>query len=81
MIAVRLLHRTEWEARLRRRYDCKPLDGKGPLNTAEWWQTPWSHPFTVPVDSEGRCEEWALQRLILDFVKCAPAGWEFPADA
>ena len=78
MISVRFLQRAEWEARLRERYQCQILGGKGPLNTAEWWQTPWGHPFTVPVDADGRCEEWALQRLILDFVKCAPADWKFP---
>jgi hypothetical protein len=76
MIAVRRLPRDEWEARLRR-YKCKPLLGKGPLNTAEWWQMPWGTPFTVPVEAEGYCDEWAIQRLILDLVKVAPPDWSF----
>jgi hypothetical protein len=61
---VRFLNRTEWEAKLRH-YGCKPLEGKGRLNTAEWWQTPWgSAPFTVPIESDGRCDEWAIQRVV-----------------
>jgi len=49
MIAVRFLYREDWEARLRY-YGCTPLQGKGPLNTAEWWQMPWGSPFTVPIE-------------------------------
>jgi hypothetical protein len=81
MIAVRFLHRPEWEAKLRR-YGCKPLPGKTPLNTAEWWQMPWGRqpPFTVPIEADGRCDEAAIQRIILDMVRCAPQDWEFPSD-
>jgi len=72
------LSRDEWEASLRG-YGCKPLEDKGPLNTAEWWQMPWGgYPFTVPADGNGRCEKWALNRLIFDIIKSAPSGWEFP---
>jgi hypothetical protein len=80
MISVRFLHRAEWQARLTDHYGCRPLTGKGKLNTAEWWQTSWGHPFTVPVDAEGRCDEWAVQRLIVDFIKCAPQGYKFPKE-
>ena len=76
MIAVRVLPREAWEARLRR-YKCEPLPGKGPLNSAEWWQMPWGTPFTVPVDGDGACHELALQRVILDIVKVAPADFTF----
>jgi hypothetical protein len=55
----------------------KPLEGKGPLNSAEWWKTPWGRPFTVPAEADGRCDEWAFQRLISDLMKCAPPGWNF----
>jgi hypothetical protein len=79
MISVRFLHRDEWEARLRH-YECQPLRGKGPLNTAEWWQMPWGRPFTVPVDTDGRCEERAFQRVILDIVACTPPDWQFPSN-
>jgi len=78
MNAARSLSRNEWEASLRD-YGCKPLNGKGPLNTAEWWQMPWGgNPFTVPVDDDGRCDKWALNKLILDIIKSTPPGWEFP---
>jgi hypothetical protein len=80
MISVRFLHRLEWERKLRS-YGCKPLEGKGPLNTAEWWQMPWGgQPFIVPTEDDGRCDEWAIARLILDIVKAAPPDWEFPSD-
>jgi hypothetical protein len=77
MITVRFLHRDEWEARLRA-YSCEPLEGKGPLNTIEWWRTSWNYPFTVPIESDGRCDEWAIHRLILDIVRTAPPDWKFP---
>jgi hypothetical protein len=75
MIAVRFLHRAEWEAKLRS-YNCKPLEGTGKLNTAEWWQAPWGRPFTVPAEADGRCDEWALQRAINDLLQSAPPDWE-----
>ena len=63
MIANRLLSRKEWEAKLRR-WKCKPLEGKGQLNTAEWWIGTQGGPFTVPVEGDDdRCEFWALQRI------------------
>jgi hypothetical protein len=77
MIAVRFLNREEWEAKLRS-YGCQPLPGTGRLNTAEWWQAPWKHPFTIPIEADGRCDEWAIARVILDLVRCAPADWKFP---
>jgi len=61
VIANRLLSRVDWEAKLRR-WHCRPLEGKGPLNTAEWWTGP-GGPFTVPTEGEDQCEFWALQRL------------------
>ena len=76
MIAVRLLPRETWEARLKR-YKCKPLEGKGQLNTAEWWQMPWGTPFPVPIEDDASCEEWALQKVILDIVSLAPPDFDF----
>jgi hypothetical protein len=70
MIAVRFLHREEWEPRLRR-HGYKPLDGKGPLNTADWWITPSGRVFTVPCEEGGRCDEWAINKLILDLMGCS----------
>jgi hypothetical protein len=67
VIANRLLSREEWEAKLRR-WHCRPLEGKGPLNTAEWWIGSKGGPFTVPIEGEDdRCEFWALQRICRDF--------------
>jgi hypothetical protein len=75
---VRFLSRSEWEAKLRS-YGCRPLEDKGQLNSAEWWLTPWgSYPFTVPTESDGRCDQWAFQRLIAHIVSCAPEDWKFP---
>jgi hypothetical protein len=55
------LSRKEWEAKLRR-WGCKPLEGKGELNTAEWWIGKLG-PFTVPVNDDGRCDFWAIQKI------------------
>ena len=78
MNVVSLVPREEWEEALRD-HGCEPLEGKGPLNTAEWWRMPWGgYPFTVSVDEEGRCDSWALNRLIADIIRLAPPGWEFP---
>jgi hypothetical protein len=39
------------------------MEGKGRLNTAEWWIGR-NGPFTVPCEGEDdRCEFWALQRI------------------
>jgi hypothetical protein len=62
VIANRLLNRAEWEAKLRL-WKCKPLEGKGLLNTAEWWIGVRGGPFTVPVEGDDQCEFWALHRI------------------
>jgi len=78
MSSVWLVPREEWEEALKS-YGCKPLEGKGPLNSAEWWQMPWGvYPFTVSIEDDGRCDRRALNRLIADIVSQAPPGWEFP---
>jgi hypothetical protein len=75
---VRFLSRAEWEAKLRS-YGCRPLQGEGKLNTAELWLTPWgSYPFTVPVESDGRCDQIAFQRIVAYIASIAPPGWKFP---
>lgn len=64
MIAVFMLPREAWDAMLRKQGH-KPLEGKGPLNSAEWWITPWKHVFTVPIETEDeRCDKWAIERLL-----------------
>lgn len=58
----RFLARVEWE-KLLRDIGAAPLDGKGKLNTAEWWRHD-GMVFTVPVEDDGdRCEFWAIQKL------------------
>ena len=80
MIAVRFVAREEWEAELRF-YGCKPLEGKGKLNTAEWWRTPWQpYPFTVPVEANGRMLQSDLDELAIRIAGSAPEGSEFPWD-
>lgn len=57
------ISRSQWEKKLRS-LGCVPLEGKGHLNTAEWWKDPTGYPFTVPVDNEkGDCDYWAVQRI------------------
>lgn len=48
-----------------REIGAEPLQGKGPLNTAEWWRVVGEGrlPFTVPIDSQGRCDLWAFRRI------------------
>lgn len=58
---LRYLPRPQWEAKLRSA-GCAPLEGKGPLNTAEWWKGP-RGVFTVPTEDDGTCDFWAIQRL------------------
>ena len=65
MIRDRFLRRDQWEKRLRE-IGAEPLEGKGGLNTAEWWHLPVGAPFTVPVEHDGRCDFWALQKLCED---------------
>ena len=81
MTAFRRLPRGEWEAQLRA-HGCLPLDGKGALNTAEWWRWPWPPhiPFTVAVDEEGYADPWAFQRILADMAKLAPPDWQFPEE-
>ena len=63
MIRDRFLERPEWEAKLRR-WGCAPLEGKGPVNTAEWWRGPEGFPFVVPIEDEtGKSDIWAIQEL------------------
>jgi len=77
LIASRRLPREEWEAVLRS-YGCRPLDGKGKLNSAEFWRMPWQHyPFTVPVE-DGFLAQADLQYLIALISSSAPEDWTFP---
>jgi hypothetical protein len=66
MIPGRFLSRQAWQAKLRR-WHCEPLAGKGRLNTAEWWIGPDRRPFTVPVENDGRCDFWAIQKICREF--------------
>jgi hypothetical protein len=68
VIANRLLSRNDWETKLRH-WGCQPLEGKGLLNTAEWWIGPdrTRGPFTVPIEGDEQCEFWALQRICRDY--------------
>jgi hypothetical protein len=77
-LALRVISRAEAIAKLRS-YGCKPLTGKGPLNTAEWWRWPWGGiPFLLPFEGE-TVDAWALQKLIVaDMAILAPSDWKFP---
>lgn len=73
MIRTPLLARSEWEAKLRR-HGLKPLEGGGPLNaTLEWWQAPnGGYPITVPIEKDGSCDFWAIQKICEDIGKPPP---------
>lgn len=77
MIAVRLYPREEWEAQLRA-LGCRPLEGKGHLNTAEWWvaEMGGGQPgfvFTVPVEGpDDRVGERELGIVIAQVKKARP---------
>ena len=60
---LRFVPRSQWEKKLLD-LGARPLPGIGPLNTAEWWRVPGRTPFTVPVEADGACEFWALQKII-----------------
>lgn len=63
MLRDRFLSRSQWEKKLRK-VGAQPLEGKGKLNTAEWWHLPKGAPFTVPVEDEtGRADFWAIKTL------------------
>lgn len=49
MISVRMHPRESWEAALRA-CGCRPCEGLGRLNTAEWWVSNWGFLFTVPIE-------------------------------
>ena len=49
----------------------RPLEGKGKLNTAEWWVGPRGL-VTIPVEKDGACDFWRLQRI---------CGWYVVAEA
>ena len=74
MVSVRF---RDWHAQLRS-LGCEPEDVGKPLNTAEWWRSPWGTRFAVPAESDGRMDRWALQRLVTDIKALAPPGWAFP---
>lgn len=60
---LRFLSRSQWE-KILRGVGAQPLQGKGALNSAEWWHVPGKPPFTVPIEDEtGRCDFWAIQKL------------------
>ncbi len=77
MISLRLIRRSEWEAKLRH-LGCAPQEGVTKLNTAEFWAFPWKgYPFTVPVESNGRMTEQNLHRTMAMVRGEAPEGWSF----
>ena len=59
----RRVARALWEAKLRS-LGAEPLSGRGRLNSAEWWRRPGRPPFTVPLEEDGECDFWALQKII-----------------
>jgi hypothetical protein len=71
----RLFARSEWEPILCD-FGAQPLEGKGRLNTAEWWRAPWGVPFVVPIDESGCCLEEDIFWLAASVVRTMPPGWD-----
>lgn len=76
----RTLPRSQWEKKLRA-LGCKPLEGRGPLNTAEWWTDGHGYPFTISIENEaGDCDFWAIQRICRYLGHEAWANWDGDPD-
>jgi hypothetical protein len=71
MLLNRPLSRPQWESKLRS-LGASPLEGKTALNSAEWWVVPGGIPFTVPVEDDGSCDFWAIQKICR---KLRGGGW------
>jgi hypothetical protein len=72
MLNNRVLSRPQWERKLRS-VGAIPLEGQTALNSAEWWIVPGRVPFTVPIEEDGSCEFWAIQRICKEL----RGGWWF----
>lgn len=78
-MAVRLLLRKEWEARLRD-LECRPLSSKPApdeaLETGEWWLTKNDKWFNVPCNAAGylRIDDW--QDVTVRVAKLKPLDWD-----
>lgn len=78
-MALRLLSRQEWEARLRV-LDCRPLSSEPAsdesLGTGEWWLTKNDKWFIVPCDRGGslRLDDW--QDVSVQVAKLRPLDWD-----
>jgi len=56
------LGRVRWERRLRDS-GAEPAPDLTPLRSAEWWRAPGAGAFTVPVETDGGAEVWAIRKL------------------
>jgi hypothetical protein len=77
-VIVKHVPREAWEKVLRD-FGCSPLEGKGKLNTAEWWKGP-RGVFTVPVEADGASDYWSVRRferwLRGELAHPYPEGWD-----
>jgi hypothetical protein len=65
MLGTKFLSRPQWERKLKK-IGAEPVQGATALNSAEWWRVPGKLPFVVPVEDDGSCEYWAIQRICKD---------------
>lgn len=75
MLGSRFLSRPQWEKKLTDIGAQRVQTGTF-INTAEWWRCGDGLPFTVPVEDDGSCEFWAIQRILKDQGAKTPfGGW------
>jgi hypothetical protein len=71
---VRLYQPKEWNEKLAS-YGCSPCNSDAPkLETAAMWKSKCGFVFTVPIEASGQCDQYSLDRVLLELQKlgCAP---------
>lgn len=76
MIAVHLVPRDVWEARLRA-LNCKPFVGPNPIKTVEVWETEDCLLFLVPIDNaEGKLRSDDINTIVAQIALLKPTEYE-----
>ena len=70
-MSVRLFSRAEWQVRLQS-YNFKKKTGVPRLPVGEWWTTPWGIDFVISVEDDGRCDQYTLDRIIIEAMATMP---------
>jgi hypothetical protein len=76
MIAVQLIPKEVWEAKLREMGCSRVFERSSALLAAEVWQTNEGRWFTVPVEDGSVVEKWAFDRVLDDIRRLKPLDWD-----